>query len=479
MAGDVAWDYNPNFVATSETVFDGLGAPRSAFFGYDNDLLLTCASPTSCSPVSGDALRLTRHAEHGMVTQLLQGTVTENWTYNTFGELASQVVTASGSPLMAFQYHTAAAPRDALGRITEKAETFGGTMKRIGYTYDVMGRLTDVTIDGAIAEHYEYDLNGNRLLGQTPEGSFVGNYDAQDRLLSYGDFEYTYGANGELFTKTNAATNETTAYTYDVFGNLLAVELPDGRLIEYVTDGKHRRVGKMVDGALVKQWLYRDQLNPVAELDGAGNLVSMFVYGSRGHVPDFMVQGGAVYRIVSDQIGSVRLVVNVANASDVLFRAEYTAFGEMTVLDGDVEATTFGFAGGLFEAETGLTRFGARDYDPVVGRWTAKDPVRWRGHQSNLYLYVYGDPVNFTDQTGHGGKPEGLLCTLVCSGAGKFFGVPWPYTPFICYTLCNIGSDDGTKSCPEGTDGAGSLPCTPQPPAPDDDNKGAGGACGG
>src|SRR5690554_3536337 len=102
---------------------------------------------------------------------------------------------------------------------------------------------------------------------------------------------------------------------------------------EYVTDGKHRRVGKKVDGVLVKQWLYRDQLNPVAELDGAGDLVAQFVYGSRGHVPDFMVRGGVVYRIVSDQIGSVRLVVNADDVSDVLFRAEYTAFGEMTVLE--------------------------------------------------------------------------------------------------------------------------------------------------
>src|SRR5690554_3119466 len=170
---------------------------------------------------------------------------------------------------------------------------------------------------------------------------------------------------------------------------------------EYVTDGKHRRVGKKVDGVLVKQWLYRDQLNPVAELDGAGDLVAQFVYGSRGHVPDFMVRGGEVYRIVSDQIGSVRLVVNADDVSDVLFRAEYTAFGEMTVLEGDVEATPFGFAGGLFDADTGLTRFGARDYDPVVGRWTAKDPIRFDSRDApNFYLYANGDPVSFVDPGG-------------------------------------------------------------------------------
>src|SRR5690606_17070813 len=133
VAGDIAWGYNPDFVVTSETVFDATSS-QSVVFGYDNDLLLTCASPTSCTPVSADALRLTRSNQHGMVTQILQGTITESWSYNTFGERASQVATASGSPLIAFQYHTTTAPRDALGRITEKAETFGGTTKRIGYT---------------------------------------------------------------------------------------------------------------------------------------------------------------------------------------------------------------------------------------------------------------------------------------------------------------------------------------------------------
>ncbi|MCB9610787.1 MAG: hypothetical protein H6716_29655, partial [Polyangiaceae bacterium] len=34
----------------------------------------------------------------------------------------------------------------------------------------------------------------------------------------------------------------------------------------------------------------------------------------------------------------------------------------------------FGFAGGIHDADTGLVRFGARDYDAVTGRWTSKDP---------------------------------------------------------------------------------------------------------
>ena len=52
--------------------------------------------------------------------------------------------------------------------------------------------------------------------------------------------------------------------------------------------------------------------------------------------------------------------------------------------------------------DTGLVRFGARDYDPETGRWTAKDPIRFEGGQANLYVYVLNDPVNNADRTGLG-----------------------------------------------------------------------------
>ena len=62
------------------------------------------------------------------------------------------------------------------------------------------------------------------------------------------------------------------------------MSLPDGRSIEYVLDGQNRRIGKKVNGVLVQAWLYQDRLNPVAELDGAGNVVARFVYGSKPNV---------------------------------------------------------------------------------------------------------------------------------------------------------------------------------------------------
>jgi len=59
-----------------------------------------------------------------------------------------------------------------------------------------------------------------------------------------------------------------------------------------------------------------------------------------------------------------------------------------------------GFAGGLYDHDTKLTRFGYRDYDAETGKWTAKDPIRFNGGDINLYGYVLNDPVNFVDSEG-------------------------------------------------------------------------------
>lgn len=64
------------------------------------------------------------------------------------------------------------------------------------------------------------------------------------------------------------------------------------------------------------------------------------------------------------------------------------------------EEQPFGFAGGIYDPQTGLVRFGARDYDPETGQWTAKDPIGFAGGSSGLYTYVGNDPVNRTDSTG-------------------------------------------------------------------------------
>jgi RHS repeat-associated protein len=153
-----------------------------------------------------------------------------------------------------------------------------------------------------------------------------------------------------------------------------------------------------VDGVLVSGLLYKDWLKPIAELDGDGNLLSRFVYGTRPTVPAYMSKAGVTYRIVADHLGSPRLIVDAATG-EVVQELRYDAFGRV-VLDTNPGFQPFGFAGGLYDYQTGLVRFGFRDYDPEVGRWTAKDPLLFLGGSTSLYVYADNDPVNLIDPDG-------------------------------------------------------------------------------
>ena len=373
--GTVSHAYDHNFWVVEQRI-NGEPIP----FQYDNDGLLTAVGE----------LTLNRHPVTGLPAGDTLGRVTTRRSYSGFNEPASEWVEVGGTPLRETHY-----TRDALGRITVKTEVSDGITRTEHYTYDLAGRLTGVERDGAVTT-YRYDANGNRLEREDANGIESGVYDAQDRLLVYGGAEYAYTTNGELWTKTEAGGVST--YYYDVLGNLTAVELADGRRIDYVIDGANRRVGKKIDGVLVQGLLYEDALNPVAELDGEGNVVSRFVYGDKGNVPAYMIQGGVTYRIISDHLGSPREMIDTATGV-VVQRMEYDAFGRVTT-DTNPGVQPFGFAGGLYDRDTGLVRFGARDYDLLTGRWTSKDPIRFAGKNTNLYGYVLADPVNLIDPTG-------------------------------------------------------------------------------
>ena len=131
-----------------------------------------------------------------------------------------------------------------------------------------------------------------------------------------------------------------------------------------------------------------------------------------------MIKNNVTYRIISNHLGSPILVVNTSDGS-IIQQMDYDEFGNVTN-DTNPGFQPFGFAGGLYDQHTQLTRFGARDYDAQTGRWTNKDPIRFEGGDSNLYGYVISDPVNYYDLNGN--IPIPIITGLVGAAVGGIAG---------------------------------------------------------
>jgi RHS repeat-associated protein len=369
--------------------------------------------------------------------------VADSVTHDGFGAVVSYEAKFVATPLLQLDY-----TRNDLGRITQLLETIGGVSRLLEYTYDDVGRLAAVTVDGTLTRKYQYDANDNRTAVLDASGTTAATYDARDRIQTHGSLALTHNEAGQRVSKTDTATNETTTYSYDELGNLLTVALPTGDIIEYLVDGMGRRVGKKVNGTLVRQWLYRDSLHPIAELDGTGMIISRFIWadgaGAEDEVvrsilrklglrlpqsidpsivpvelrstaaalPVYMVRQGSVYRLITDHLGSVRLVVDAATGA-IAQRIDYDEWGNVE-LDTNPGIQPFGFGGGLYDASTGLTRFGWRDYDSHTARWTTSDLVGFIGGDeihNNLFTYVSNDPINRRDP--HGTYND-YACEIIC-----------------------------------------------------------------
>ena len=430
VSGNVSVALDGDFRVSSQRVNGG----NPAAYAYDRDGLVTQAG----------ALTITRSAVHGLMTGTTRAasSLTTTEAYNSFGEPEFSVALNGADTLWRAHYS-----RDPLGRITAISEKTMGTVASWEYAYSDTGFLTRVTVDGTVSERYGYDGNGNRLRFDAPSDSATGLYDNQDRLLRYRDTRYAYTAAGELNERV-AGTNST-RFTYDPLGNLVKVRFQSGDSIEYLIDGRNRRVARKLNGTVTQRWLYKDHLEPVAEFDGAGTLVARYVYGTRGHVPDYVVKGDTTFRFIVDHLGSVRVVVNAATGM-IAQRLDYDTYGGV-VFDSSPAFQCFGYAGGLYDPATELVRFGLRDYDAGVGRWTAQDPIRFGGGSMSLYCYVAANPVDLIDPTGMDANDDldsvaGGADALTCGWASRL------RDRFFSYNSINKDSEAYRQGWQDGRD---------------------------
>jgi len=367
---------------TAESV-NGAG---SVDFAYDASGELTKAGP----------LTLTRDAGSGLVTHTAMGVVETTRQFDSNGQLVRSTTKAAGKPILDLRY-----TRDAVGRIKTAAATGSdGKASTTEYSYDRAGQLAAVRVSGRTLESESYDLAGNRITVARPGGKLNASYDDRNQMINWGPTRYTWAPDGHLMKRGDG--RETTAFTFDDFGALRAAMLPGGREIKYLVDDAGRRVGRAVAGKLVAGYLYRLDGSLAAETDASGKIVARFAYDEEGRLA-LVQRGGVNYRVITDAVGSPLLLLD-SRTGAVADAITYDAWGSVT-RETAPGVIPVGFAGGLRDLDTGLVHFGARDYDPGSGRWTAADPLRFDAGDANLYRYVAGDPVNGSDPTGlAGGK---------------------------------------------------------------------------
>ncbi len=184
-----------------------------------------------------------------------------------------------------------------------------------------------------------------------------------------------------------------------------------------------------MNGVITEKYLWSGLTTLLAVYDGNNSLLMRFEYAD-SRMPFAVMKAGVLYYMVYDQVGSLKLIAG--SAGNVVKRIAYDSFGNVISDSNPGFAMPFGFAGGLYDRDTKLVRFGYRDYDPETGRWTAKDPIGFAGGDTDLYGYCVNDPVNWAD-------PWGLSGTLTIhssgvgdgsSGSGGLSGHSWiSYTP--------------------------------------------------
>ena len=117
-------------------------------------------------------------------------------------------------------------------------------------------------------------------------------------------------------------------------------------------------------------------------------------YAEGSRLPHAMTeyQGGqsASYTLGYDQVGTLKTVADMDGK--LVKQRQYDSFGNLLHDTTPNWVIPIGFAGGVHDRETGLVRFGRRDYEPQCGRFVAQDPLGDTGGRSRLVRVLRGRP---------------------------------------------------------------------------------------
>ena len=282
------------------------------------------------------------------------------------------------------------------------------------FTYDGLGRLT-----AAYGRTYSYD-GANRLTafnGQQLGYGDAGPYHAVDRIGNADRFDYD--ANGNMTTRNKGLADQQTL-VWNAENHLSEVQDSAGDMIErYWYDIGGSRV-KKVSGSTTTYTLFGHY-----EEEVSGGSTTEIRHYSFGSLRIAVKRGSALYhstfwpervpltsrdlanipaeakKLHGDHLGSTSLTT--LSSTSVASRAYY-AYGSERSASGDLQ-TDRTFTGQKSDA-SGLLYYNARYYDPALGTFISPDslvPDPGRVINFNRFLYAKGNPLKYTDPSGHCG----------------------------------------------------------------------------
>jgi len=175
----------------------------------------------------------------------------------------------------------------------------------------------------------------------------------------------------------------------------------------YLYDGDGGRVKKTEAGVTTTYVgsLYEVNTPGVAEGLPGGGLMSTTKHIFLGPNRICSVDSGPstvdYYFFHGDHLGSSNIVTDEAGAQVQLL--EYTPYGTTSRNEGSYD-TNYRFTGKELDQGTGLYFYGARYYDPEIGRFITPDSIvqaPYDPQSLNRYTYCRNNPVKYTDPTGH------------------------------------------------------------------------------
>lgn len=394
---------------------DGLGRPKSR---YVNSKFMESGLTTTFSYdrlyLSGiGPMGFQYYVDSGRLKETELERIKDFYSYDANGDLLSYEAKYTDAQNIERVLYSYVLSRDIMGMIVGKTENILGVSDVYNYEYDVSGRLVGVLKNGLVTASYNYDLNGNRVSGVVENKTFSSTFDDHDRILNLDSVVYQHNPNGEMTGRTRGVL-PSDYFRYNAFGQMRSVRLSNGKTVDYELDSVGNRVSVSINQAKAFQNIYEFKDRIAVQFDHRTQAMKEFFYSSSTSSPDFMKYRNLYYRIIKDHLGSPRLVVNT-KTGQVAQRMDYDVWGRV-IENTNIGFQPYGFAGGLYDDTTQLVKFGARDYDPEIGRWTSKDPILFNGGDTNLYGYVQNDPVNWID-------PSGLISQEARQRAAKYAAV--------------------------------------------------------